>query len=359
MKRRGFLGGAVALGASSVLARPAFGNSHRRILRIATLWPTLERTPGIGAEYFAKQIAHTTEGRISVEIFPLKEGETPGSVFEKTAKGEYDAFHGSAGFWRDRAPGFAYFGSVPFGMTGQQFSAWLEFGDGQKLWDSLAADYGLKPMLFSNTGPQMGGWFRAPINTPEDIKGLRLRISGLGGMLFAGLGGKPEIIARAQVYNALREKRLDAAEWLGPWNDYNEGFHRLVRNYYYPSMHERNAAMELSFNKNLWERLSTEDKMQITLACQASRARGDSLVQFRNAQALETLVSDHGVRLREFPPLVRTRFAEQGQKIRMEYGQQDPDTRKIAKDYDQFQTLSQNWTQLDARPWFDTYKQTA
>ena len=146
--------------------------------------------------------------------------------FDEVASGNSQIYHGAEYYWKGKHPGYAYFTSVPFGLTVTEMNAWIRFGGGQELWDELAGSYGLKSLMCGNTGVQMGGWFRKEMNSAEDFKGLKMRIPGLGGDVLSKMGASPVSLPGGQIYENLTSGSIDATEWVGPWNDKN---HEILR----------------------------------------------------------------------------------------------------------------------------------
>jgi TRAP-type mannitol/chloroaromatic compound transport system substrate-binding protein len=158
--------------------------------------------------------------------------------FDAVASGNVQMYHAAEYYWKGKHPGFPYFSAVPFGMTVLEINAWMRYGGGQELWDELGAGFGVKGLLCGNTGSQMGGWFRKEINSVADLKGLKMRIPGLGGKVLAKAGGTAILSPGGEIYTNLERGVIDATEWVGPYNDYKMGFHKVAKYYYYPGWHE-------------------------------------------------------------------------------------------------------------------------
>ena len=241
-----------------------------------------------------------SDGRIHVEYYAAGEKVGAFDAFDEVASGNSDAYHAAEYYWKGKHPGWAYFTSVPFGLTGNEMNAWIRFGGGQELWDELGAEFGVKGVLCGNTGVQMGGWFNREINSVDDFKGLKMRIPGFGGDVLATLGVSPVSLPGAQIYENLASGTIDAAEWSGPWNDEVMKFYETARYYYYPGLQEPGSMLALGFNASLWGSLSASDRMLLEAAAAMENQVLTAEYYASNSAALIRLVEDQGVELREF-----------------------------------------------------------
>ncbi len=318
MKRREFIKGAgiAAAGgvAASTLAAPAISQDRIEMVIVAS-WG--RDFPGLGtnAQRLAQQIQDTSDGRIQVEYFAAGERVGAFDVFDEVASGNAQAYHSADYYWKGKHPGWAYFTSVPFGLTENEMGAWINFLGGQELWDELAADFGLKCLTAGNTGVQMGGWFNKEINSGDDLKGLKMRIPGLGGDVMAKLGASPVSLPGGQIYENLVSGAIDATEWVGPWNDYFLKFYEAAKYYYYPGMHEPGGPNSLGMNKDWWESLARSDQMIIE-AC-ASQANDYAMASYNanNGTYLKRLIDEHGVEVRSFNDDVYDAFGEGAEAV--------------------------------------------
>ena len=240
MQRREFIQSAgLATGAvtAGTIAAPAIAQSKIELV-IVSSWGRDFPGLGTGAQRFAKRIGEMSNGRFDVKYFASGERVGGFDVFDEVASGNAQAYHSADYYWKGKHPAWAFFTSVPFGMTTTEQGAWLHHLGGQALWDELAAGFGLKCLPCGSTGVQMGGWFNKEIESADDLKGLKMRIPGLGGDVMAKIGASPVSLPGSQIYENLVSGSIDATEWVGPYNDYFMKFYEAAKYYYYPGMHE-------------------------------------------------------------------------------------------------------------------------
>ena len=318
MQRREILKkGLVGLGgvaAASTIAAPAIAKERVEIAMVAT-WGRDFPGLGTGAQRFAKRLSDMSDGRIQVTYYAAGERVKAFDSFDEVASGNAQMYHGAEYYWKGKHPGWAYFTSVPFGLTYTEMNAWIRFGGGQELWDELGADYGLKGLMCGNTGVQMGGWFRKEMNSVGDFKGLKMRMPGLGGDVLAKLGGSPVSLPGGQIYENLISGSIDATEWVGPWNDEIMKFYEAAKFYYYPGMHEPGAMLACGMNKTWWDGLSKSDQMMIEAASSMENDVMMSEYNYKNGAALKRLINDQGVKLRQFNDDIYDGFAEASEEV--------------------------------------------
>ncbi len=336
MNRRDVLKkGLVGLGgvaAATTLSAPAIAKERIEVNMVST-WPRDFPGLGTGAQRFAKRVTDMTDGRIQVNYFASGERVKAFDSFDEVASGNAQIYHGAEYYWKGKHPGFAYFTSVPFGLSANEFNAWMRFGGGQELWDELAAPYGIKGLMCGNTGVQMGGWFRKEINSPDDLKGLKIRMPGLGGDVMAKLDASPVSLPGSQIYENLVSGAIDATEWVGPWNDQAMKFYEAAKYYYYPGMHEPGAMLSIGMNKKWWDGLSAADQMIINAAASMENEMMMSEYNAKNGAALASLVNDQGVKLRRFNDDVYDAFAEAAEEVFDEVQQHSELAARIHKSF--------------------------
>ena len=319
MNRRKFIkGAAVAGGATAVVAStlPAPAIAQKRIeINMVSTWPRDFPGLGTGAQRFAKNLESMTDGRMKVNYFAAGEKVKAFDSFDEVASGNSQIYHAADYYWKGKHPGWAYFTAVPFGLTYTEINAWIHWGGGQELWDELAGSFGLKCLPGGNTGVQMGGWFRKEINSADDLKGLKMRIPGLGGDVMAKMGASPVSIPGGQIYENLISGAIDATEWVGPWNDSYMKFYEAAKYYYYPGMHEPGSMLSVGMNKSWWEGLSNSDQLTIKAAAHTENDLMMAEYNAKNGSSLVKLIKEQGVKLRKFNDDIYDSFGEAAEEV--------------------------------------------
>ena len=320
MKRREFLkAGSVAAGAAAVTAAtslPAPALAQSRVeLNIVATWGRDFPGLGTGAQRFAQRVSDMSEGRIQVEYFAAGERVGAFDSFDEVASGNAQGYHAADYYWKGKHPGWAYFTSVPFGLTYTEMNAWIRFMGGQELWDELAGEFGLKCVMCGSTGVQMGGWFNKEINSADDLKGLKMRIPGLGGDVMAKLGASPVSLPGGQIYENLVSGSIDATEWVGPWNDFAMKFYEAAKYYYYPGFHEPGSMLAFGMNKDWWEALGATDKLIVEAAAAMENDVMMSEFNANNGTFLRKLIDEQGVELRSFNDDIYDSFGEASAEV--------------------------------------------
>ena len=360
MKRRSFLsrsakGAAVvtaSMTASAAIGAPAIITNKRR-WKMVTSWP--KNFPGLGtaAERLAKTIATATDGEIEIKVYGAGELVPAFEVFDAVSNGTADVYHGADYYWQGKSKAFNFFAAIPFGLTAAEMMSWMYHDGGQELYDELCAPFNIKPFMAGNTGVQMGGWFNREINSLEDFKGLRMRIPGLGAEVIRRLGGAAVNIPGGEVYSALKRGRIDATEWVGPWNDLAFGFHKIAKYYYYPGFQEPGPSLGLGFNMDLWNSLSKSKQEILRLACAAETSISLAEFNTRNASALDDLVNKHGVELRAYPDEVLMKIGEISEIVTAEAGNENAFTKRVYESYLVARAKSKNWYRISDQAYQD------
>ena len=301
MKRRDFitkasLGG---IATASALATPALAQERIEIAMVST-WPRDFPGLGTGAQRFAQSVTDATDGRMQVTYYAAGERVGAFDSFDEVASGNAQMYHAADYYWKGKHPAWAYFTTVPFGLTNTEIDSWMKWMGGQELHDELAGQFDLKCLPCGNTGTQWGGWFNKAINSVDDLKGLKMRTPGLGGDVLAKLGVSPVSLPGGQIYENLISGALDAAEWVGPWNDEAMKFYEAARYYYYPGIHEPGAQLSVGMNASFWGGLKESDQLLLKHLTASENANMMAEYNAKNGEALVRLQQDHGVEIREF-----------------------------------------------------------
>jgi len=298
--RRAFIAGLAA--APATLAAPPVHAETRIRWRMATSWPKNLPGPGIAAAHIARRVGELSGGRFEIQLFGAGEIVPALQVLDAVGNGTVEMGHSAAFFWQGKNPAANFFTTIPFGPDPVEHLAWLERGGGQALWDELYRPFGTKALIAGNTGPSMAGWFKREIGTLADVKGLKLRVQGLGAELWQRLGALPVAIAPGDLLISLSSGVIDAAEFLAPVNDLPLGLYKPAPYYYAPGFNKPNGAAEALVHIPAWEKLPVEFRAMLEAACLEAHTRGLTEAQAENSAALLELVKTHQVQLRRLPP---------------------------------------------------------
>lgn len=356
MKRRSFIkqvsAGAMGIAAAG-MAAPASGQGLRE-WRMVTAWPADFPGLGTGARRLADRITAMSGGRLTVRVFAAGELAPALGTSDAVARGDAEMGHAPSYYYSVKNPAVNFFTAVPFGMIVNEHNAWIRHGGGQQLWDELYADFGLKPFLCGNSGTQMGGWFKNEIRSVDDLRGLNFRTAGLGEDVFKRLGANVLSLPGDQIFAALENGSLDAAEWAGPWNDLALGLYRVASHYYWPSPSEPSAALECVVNRRAWEDLPADLKAIVENAAAAENDAVPAEFAARNAEAIEILVQQHGVQLREFSRDVQTEFARAAAEVNADLRSEGGIAQRIHDSYMAFQRRALTVTRVGEQGYLNT-----
>ena len=314
--------------------------------KMVTTWPPGFPVLQKGAERFADNIRAMSNGRLNIKVYAGGELIPPLQTFEAVSQGSVEMGHGSAYYWAGKVPEAQFFSTVPFGMTARGMNAWLYDGGGLELWREIYKPFHVIPFPLGNTGVQMGGWFNKEINSLEDIKGLKMRIPGLGGKVLAKAGGNPILLAGSEVYSALERNTIDATEWIGPYHDQRLGLYRAAKHYYYPGWHEPGTVLELTINQRAWESLPTDLQAIISNAAQAENLRMLSEMEQKNMAALEQLRKREGIEIHRFPNEVLSRLKKLTNETLIEEAERDPKFKRVYDAYQNFRKKNDAWSAI-------------
>ena len=303
--------------------------------KLVTSWP--KNFPGLGTapERFAEQVEQLSGGRLTIKVYGAGELVPALQVFDAVSQGTAEMGHSGAYYWKGKASAAQFFTSVPFGLTAQEMYGWIQYGGGQALWEEVYAPFNLLPLPGGNTGVQMGGWFNKEINSVDDLKGLKMRIPGLGGEVLARAGGTPVTLPGGEIFTSLQTGTIDATEWVGPYNDLAFGLYKVAEHYYYPGWHEPGSMMEFTINKGAFAELPAD--LQAIVRITAKAINEDMLAEYttRNQAALIELKEKHGVDVREFPADVLDKLQTLSDEVVAEVAGADPLSQKV---YDSYKT---------------------
>jgi TRAP-type mannitol/chloroaromatic compound transport system substrate-binding protein len=346
LDRRAILATGAALGASA-LAAPALSQG-RREWRMITTWPKNAPGVGVNAQRLADKIGQMSDGRLSVQLYAAGELVPAFEALGAVQQGHAEMAHSAAFFWLGKSAALNYFGSMPFGLTGSEIIGWLYQGGGMGFWREALAEFNIRPFFAGSSGVSAGGWFRKPIDSLEDLKGLKFRIAGLGAEVVQRLGATPVLTPPGEVFPAMAAGTVDAAEFIGPWNDQAFGLYQVAKYYYQPGWHEVGPTAELLVNQSAFETLPADLRAIVEAAAGASAMEYYADYAYHNATTLQPLVAEHGLELRLFPDDVVEALGRTSLEVLAELGERTPLTRRIHASYTAFRAQANVYAQ-----WFD------
>ncbi len=348
--RRQVLTGGTAMGvaasalAASAPAAPALASGARR-WRMVTSWPASAPGPGTSAQRLAERITRMSGGRLTVTLYAAGELVPAFEVFDAVSLGLAEMAHSASIFWSGKAAASVFFTTVPWGLTPESHNAWVRFGGGQALWDELYAPFAIKPFMAGNSGVQMGGWYQRELENLDDLRGLRLRIVGLGGEILRRLGGSPVSIPPGEILDALNRGTIDGAEFLGPLGDIGMGLNRAARYYYWPGVNKPNGTAECLIGRAAFEALPDDLKAIVESACAAENDYGLAESDWHDGQSLRRLV-EQGTILRRFPDDILAASHRIGGELLDELGAADALSGRILQSYRAAQDHAVTWAKV-------------
>lgn len=355
MRRRDFLKTAtIATAASAALSVGAPAVHAKKIYqwRMVTTWPPKFPVLGEGAELFAQWVKELSDKRIEIRVYGGGELVPPLEAFDAVSQGTIEMGHGASYYWAGKSPATQFFTSIPFGMNAQQMNAWIYSGGGLALWEEVYAPFHLVPLPVGNTGVQMGGWFNREINSVKDLKGLKMRIPGLGGKVIAKAGGAAVLSAGGEIYTNLERGVIDATEWVGPYHDYLMGFHKAAKYYYYPGWHEPGSVIELFIHKGVFSKLPEDLQMILRTAAARSNLWMISEFESKNNMYLQKILKENKVRLNRFPDDVLKTLKKYSEEVIDEITAKDLMSRKVYTSFEKFQKDVSQWAKVSEEAYY-------
>jgi TRAP-type mannitol/chloroaromatic compound transport system substrate-binding protein len=334
MQRRKFLrtagvGGAAAVAASATVAAPAIAQSMPELnWRLTSSFPKSLDTLYGGAEHFTKIVAEATDNNFKIHVFAAGEIVPGLQVLDAVQNGTVEMGHNASYYYFGKDPTFAFGTTVPFGLNTRQMDAWLTMGGGEQMLNDFYKSYNVYGIACGNTCAQMGGWFRKEINTVDDLKGLKFRIGGFAGQVMAKLGVIPQQIAGGDIYPALEKGTIDAAEWVGPYDDQKLGFSKIAPNYYYPGWWEGNATLHLFIGLDKWNTLPKPYQAIVRAACADTNGWMEAKYNADTPKALRELVGG-GTKLLPFSQPIMEASFNAANEVYTETSAKNPNFKKM------------------------------
>lgn len=324
--------------------------------KLVTAWPPNFPIFHDAVMRFASDVRTLSGGRLNIQLHAAGELVPALGTFDAVSRGMVQMGHSASYYWSGKVPAAQFFTAVPFGLNAQGMAAWLYAGGGLALWEEVYRPYNLVPLPMGNTGVQMGGWFNKKIERAADLRGLRMRIPGLGGKVMARAGANPVLLPGAEIYTALERGNVDAAEWVGPFHDERLGLHRAARYYYYPGWQEPGPVLELIVNRKAWEELPADLQRTVQSTAMALHQWMFAEFEARNHEALERLRRQDRVQLLEFPAEVLQTLRRHSKEVLDEEAARDAVFRKVYEAYSAFQSRHEAWSELSESAYLKALK---
>ena len=354
MKRRQFLTRAGIGLAAGTVAAPALAQPTPQIRwRMTSSFPKSLDTLYGTAEQIADRVAKITEGRFEIRVFAAGEIVPPLQVFDAVQNGTVECGQTASYYYVGKDPAFAFDTALPFGLNCRQQNAWMYYGGGMDLMRELFRPHNIVNFPAGNTGTQMAGWYRKEIKSVADLRGLKMRIAGLAGQILAKLGVVPQQIGGPDIYPALEKGTIDAAEWVGPYDDEKLGFYKVAKYYYYPGWWEGSAQLSVYVNAKQWETLPKPYQAALETACAEANIHMVAKYDARNTAALRRLVVA-GAQLRAFPRPVMEACYQRAIEFYDELSAKSPAFRKIYAPWRKFREDEYLWFRV-AENTFDNF----
>lgn len=355
MDRRSFLTKAAVGGAgAAVLAAPALAQAAPKVTwRLTSSFPKSLDTIYGGAEVLSKYLSEATDGNFQIQVFAAGELVPGLQAADEVTAGNIEACHTVGYYYWGKDPAWAVAAAVPFSLSARGINAWHYHGGGIDLYNEFLAQHNIVALPGGNTGVQMGGWYRKEISTVADLAGLKMRVGGFAGKVLEKLGVVPQQIAGGDIYPALEKGTIDAAEWVGPYDDEKLGFVKVAPYYYYPGWWEGGPTVHFMFNKAKYDELPPAYQSLLRTAAQAADANMLQMYDFKNPTAIKSLVAQ-GAQLRPFTPEILEACFNAANEVYAEMEATNPAFAKLWGSIKAFRSEHYTWAQV-AEYNYDTF----
>ena len=352
MKRRKLLRYA-ATGAATTTALAACSNTSttssttggalpRVQWKMATSWPTSLKTLFGAAEMVAERVKEMTDGRFTINVFAAGEIVPGLQVLDAVQQGTVECGHSASYYYIGKNRALAFGTSIPFGLNAQQQNAWLYQGGGLDIMNQLYSDFNTIAFPAGNSGVQMGGWFKREVNSVSDLQGLKMRIPGLGGEVLSRLGVNVQVLPGGEIFLALERGAIDAAEWVGPFDDEKLGLNKAAQFYYYPGWWEPGSSFDLQINLDAWNKLPPEYQAILKAAAEEANIQSLATYDSENPIALKRMI-DGGTQLRAYSPEILAAAQKETTALLEEYASQDAKFSEVYQQWKQFRDNIYQW----------------
>lgn len=370
MKRKDFIkAGAIAtIGAAGIaksctaenssadIAVPNINFNKKYRWKMVTTWPPNFPIFGEATSYLSEWIEKMSGGRLIIKVYGGGELVPALEAFDTVASGTVEMGSGCAYYWSGKSPATQFFAAVPFGMNAQMMASWLISGGGYELWKEVYAQFNLVPLLSGNSGVQMGGWFNKEINTIQDLKGLKMRIPGIGGKVIERAGGAAVLVAGGEIYTSLERGVIDAAEWVGPYHDYKMGFHKISKYYYTPGWHEPGTQLEFFVNKYIFEELPMDLQEIVTTASMRIQSWLLAESDAKNSLYLNKIKEEGNIEIRSYPDDVLSKLKEITEETLEEMVSSNPLSKKVYEHYNAFYKQALAYATISEKSYYQSMR---
>ncbi len=337
-----------------VLVNPAFSADKVYRLKLAETWPPNFPIFGDATQNLAKTVKTMSNGRLIITIDSRNKHKAPLGIFDMVRAGQYDMGHSASYYWKGKDPNTLFFTSMPFGMIAPEQYGWFYFGGGMELMQKVYDKYGILSFPGGNTSNQMGGWFQKEINSVADLQGLKMRIPGFAGEVFAKVGAKPTNIPPGELYTALERRTIDALEWVGPSLDLRMGFHKIAP-YYYTGWHEPATELQFLINKKSWDKLPAD--LQEILRVAMRLAAYDMYIESYHLSGVnwDKMKSEYpNIKVKTFPKEVMDAMRKANAELLAERSKDDPLAKEIIDSQAAYMKKARVWTDISDKAYLDS-----
>jgi len=321
---------------------PAVHTNPKVVWRLASSFPRSLDTIFGAAEVFAKRVEQLTEGRFTIRAYPGGELVPGMQVLDAVQQGTAQIGHTASYYYKGKNPALAFDCAIPFGLSARQQNAWLDVGGGKELMREIFADFNIINFPGGNTGTQMGGWFRNEINSAADVKGVKMRIPGLGGEVMSQLGATVQVLSGGEIFPALERGAIDATEWVGPYDDEKLGFYKVAKFYYYPGWWEPGPSLSFYVNRDAWAKLPITYQHAVETATAEAHHRMLTTYDAKNPPALARLL-EQGVQMRPFSQDIMEAASAASVQLIEDLKGSNPGYDKVLDHWKKFKNDSDRW----------------
>ena len=327
------------------VATPSVAAEKKVLLKVPVAFST--SLPGLGTPitYAADYVNNVSGGSVKMKIYEPKKLVAPFEILEAVSSGKVNAGYATAGYWAGKIPAAPLFSAVPFGPEAGEYMAWLYYGNGGKLYQQMydQAGYNVKVTPCAIIAPETSGWFAKEINSPNDLKGLKMRFFGLGGKVMQKLGVSTSLLPGGEIFPALEKKAIDATEFSLPAVDKRLGFHKIVKYNYFPGWHQQATVFELLINKDTWNEMSKAQQSAVEVACRANMATSFAEGEFGQFEAMKENITKNGVKIKRWSKEMLTVFQKTWEDVAAEESANDAFFKTVYDDLSEFRRNYNLW----------------